>query len=480
MQINKKLISVIIPVYNSEKFLKRSINSVLNQTYKFLEVVIVDDCSTDNSIKIIKKFANIDKRVKYYKTKKNSGTVAVPRNIGIKKARGDFLAFLDSDDFWKLNKLEIQMNSYKKGSLISCSACDYISEKNKIKSGYVINNLRIILQKFFIKKINEKEHKWLYLYNPVIVSSVLVSKNIFKNFLFEEGVNTREDLDFWLKISSNSKNLFNYTSKILLTIERRNSSLSSNYFEEFNKIILSISNHFISKKNYKSFSFFIWGIFLKVLKAFLKRNYLSFKKNFLKIFFTISLVIFSFNYTPLTWYIGNTLLYSNKTSFNQTVVIFSGHGGKTYFNDTYMNRFKDISYYLDRSDDKDKIKIIIYGRFQEIPEQKILESLLVADGIKKSNITISYEFNSNTKNQIESVYKILKNNSEKEITFITSPYHTLRSKKLWDKNAKDIKVNIFKTLDWPKKNRFFQKSQNKEIIYYQIRAYLYNLLRGWI
>ncbi len=101
------LVSIITPSYNSEKFIANTIASVLAQTYTFWEMIIVDDCSTDNSVKIINSFK--DKRIKLITLKENSGA-AVARNKAIAKAKGNFIAFLDSDDFWYPNKLEVQIN----------------------------------------------------------------------------------------------------------------------------------------------------------------------------------------------------------------------------------------------------------------------------------------------------------------------------------------------------------------------------------
>lgn len=101
-------ISVITPSYNSEKFIKECIQSVLNQSYCDWEMLIVDDCSTDNSVKIINKFTEIDNRILLISLEKNVGA-AEARNVAIKKAKGRFLAFLDSDDLWKNYKLENQL-----------------------------------------------------------------------------------------------------------------------------------------------------------------------------------------------------------------------------------------------------------------------------------------------------------------------------------------------------------------------------------
>ena len=99
-------ISVIIPVYNREKTIKYCLDSVLTQTYKNLEVILVDDCSTDNSINIINSYN--DSRIKLFTLDKNSGAQYC-RNFGIKKASYDWIAFLDSDDEWLPDKLEKQV-----------------------------------------------------------------------------------------------------------------------------------------------------------------------------------------------------------------------------------------------------------------------------------------------------------------------------------------------------------------------------------
>ena len=103
-------VSVIIPVYNSKKYIKDCINSVINQTYKNLEILVINDKSTDSSLKIINKIK--DKRIKVINLKRNSG-VAVARNEGIKAATGDYICFIDSDDYWTLTKIEKQVKFMK-------------------------------------------------------------------------------------------------------------------------------------------------------------------------------------------------------------------------------------------------------------------------------------------------------------------------------------------------------------------------------
>lgn len=105
---NNSLVSVIIPVYNSEKYITKAINSVLAQVYEPLEIIVIDDGSTDRSAQVIKSF---DPPVQYHH-QPNSGAGAA-RNWGVELARGDFLAFLDADDLWADNKLARQMQAFE-------------------------------------------------------------------------------------------------------------------------------------------------------------------------------------------------------------------------------------------------------------------------------------------------------------------------------------------------------------------------------
>ena len=102
-------VSIIMPVYNAERFIDEAIDSVISQTYFDWELLIVDDCSTDKSSTIVKNYLRNDSRIRYLKTDKCSGSPAFPRNLGINEAKGRYIAFLDSDDIWLPNKLEDQL-----------------------------------------------------------------------------------------------------------------------------------------------------------------------------------------------------------------------------------------------------------------------------------------------------------------------------------------------------------------------------------
>lgn len=103
------LVSIVMPCYNSELYIKEAIDSVINQTYKNWELLIVDDISTDNTCDIVKSYCSLDKRVKYFKLERKGGA-SIARNFAIKKAAGRFIAFLDADDIWLERKLDNQVN----------------------------------------------------------------------------------------------------------------------------------------------------------------------------------------------------------------------------------------------------------------------------------------------------------------------------------------------------------------------------------
>ena len=144
------LVSIITPCYNSAQFITDTINSVINQSYPNWELLIIDDCSTDHSDKIIQEFSSRDKRIKYFKTEKPSGSPIYPRNMGIKNATGRYIAFLDSDDKWLPNKLEEQLELFKnEKTAVVYSNYEKINEEGKrenriIKAPSQVNYIKLL------------------------------------------------------------------------------------------------------------------------------------------------------------------------------------------------------------------------------------------------------------------------------------------------------------------------------------------------
>ncbi|WP_264525317.1 glycosyltransferase family 2 protein [Flavobacterium sp. N502536] len=214
MQSHK--VSIITPLYNSESFIAETIQSVLAQTYNNWEMLIVDDCSTDNSKSIIEDFAKHDDRIKYFKTSSPSGSPTIPRNIGIEMASGRFIAFLDSDDLWNSNKLQLQIplfNDQKVGIVFS----DYekINEEGQSDERFIIAP-------------NQVSYKELLKGNVIACLTVVFdSEKLSKIYFTKQG---HEDYAFWLSILKKgyiAKNV----GHVLAKYRVRKSSVSSNKFK---------------------------------------------------------------------------------------------------------------------------------------------------------------------------------------------------------------------------------------------------------
>lgn len=108
--MNTPLISVIIPLFNGERFIAQTLESVLGQTYRNIEIIVVDDASTDSGCDIVRRYGAADSRLRLLTSEINFGGPARPRNVGIKNAKGEFIAFVDADDVWKPHKLEAQLD----------------------------------------------------------------------------------------------------------------------------------------------------------------------------------------------------------------------------------------------------------------------------------------------------------------------------------------------------------------------------------
>lgn len=123
-------ITVVMPNYNGHRFVDQAIDSVLSQTYKNFELLVVDDCSKDDSLSLIQQKAQSDNRIRVIALEHNAG-VANARNVGIKEAKGEYIALLDNDDLWTKDKLERQLALAQKGADIVYSSYDFIDEENR-------------------------------------------------------------------------------------------------------------------------------------------------------------------------------------------------------------------------------------------------------------------------------------------------------------------------------------------------------------
>ncbi|PLS04332.1 glycosyltransferase family 2 protein [Neobacillus cucumis] len=138
MMENQPLVSIITPVYKAEKFIAETIKSVQQQTYENWEMILVNDVSPDNSVKIINTFAEADSRIRLVNLEENSGA-AVARNTAIKFSKGKYIAFLDSDDLWHPDKLMKQIRFMEKGNLPFSFTAYEIMEENGTRTGKIVH-----------------------------------------------------------------------------------------------------------------------------------------------------------------------------------------------------------------------------------------------------------------------------------------------------------------------------------------------------
>jgi glycosyltransferase involved in cell wall biosynthesis len=208
------LISVIIPMYNTLHYIERTIESVLTQTYRSLEVVVVDDGSTDNGAEIVKALMLKDPRIKYI-FQSNQG-VSAARNNAITQSTGEYLAFLDSDDLWFPDKLQKQMTRIISTNMDACYCgyqyfCEDVKGKTFPKHYFE--------GKILLEVIKEKVSVW--------TSTVVVKKSIVVNnsLSFRTGLNWAEDMDFFYRLLYKCE--FCCVKEILALYRQRPNSLSA-------------------------------------------------------------------------------------------------------------------------------------------------------------------------------------------------------------------------------------------------------------
>jgi glycosyltransferase involved in cell wall biosynthesis len=186
------IVSVIIPVYNVEKYLEECLNSVVRQTYKNLEIICIDDCSTDNSLEMLERMAKKDDRIKVVRHKVNTRQ-GKARNEGIMMATGRYAYFMDSDDFLDLDHIEKLVNSIvETGVDLVCNNCimkyyGYRSPNNKFmrKINDLPLNKKLVFEEIFLKKILVQPTAKLYKLSLLKENKIFFDENLrFEDFYF--------------------------------------------------------------------------------------------------------------------------------------------------------------------------------------------------------------------------------------------------------------------------------------------------------
>lgn len=213
--MQNELVSIITPCYNSSKYIGQMIESVIAQTYTNWELLITDDCSSDNSREIVENYSKTDLRIKLFKLETNSGA-GIARNNSIKKAKGRFIAFLDSDDMWKPEKLERQLAfMLENGYQFSHSYTLVVDEDNKVVG---LN-----------KKPARVSFRSTRIINYIGTSSVIYdTKDIGKVYM--KPIRRRQDFALWLNILQKTKYAYCIPEPLFIYRYAPN-SLSSNKFK---------------------------------------------------------------------------------------------------------------------------------------------------------------------------------------------------------------------------------------------------------
>jgi len=250
----KTVVSVIMPTFNREHLISRAVGSVLNQTFRDFELIIVDDGSRDNSGEVIREFN--DSRINYIRHEKNRG-VAAARNTGIKAARGEYVAFLDSDDEWRPQMLYRQIKAFGEASSDAGAVyTDMINiDNNKTRSLYGRRAKEGNLHKAILKGF------------PVYLQTIMVKKACLDQIgLFDEEFTIEEDYDFMIRLSGKFE--FKYIREPLAVRHLMPDSVSVKSMDNILNLEKLLRKHFDEINRDRSIlasHYFILGTFLCLL-----------------------------------------------------------------------------------------------------------------------------------------------------------------------------------------------------------------------
>ncbi len=213
MRIVKGLVSVIMPAYNAEKTINRSLNSILEQSYSNFELFIIDDCSSDKTLQIINSYN--DERIILIKNDKNLGAPK-SRNKAIEKARGEFICFQDADDEWHLNKIQMQV--------------DFLRETKAPLSAHGYKMIKESGKSIVYSPPRSVQYKDLLKYNVISNCATMLNMNVIGKKIFFKDLNSRQDHAMSLEITK-KYGPAKCIPDILLKVFIQTNSVSSNKFQ---------------------------------------------------------------------------------------------------------------------------------------------------------------------------------------------------------------------------------------------------------
>ena len=224
----KPLISVMMPTYNNAKYIKQAIESIYAQNYDNIEIIVVDDGSTDNTKEIVQQY----KGIKYFYIEHKG--IPFARNLVLEKSKGEYIAILDSDDYWLPEKLNMQIQYFK-----DHPDCEIVFTKFKnIIDNEKIRNDRITINE---KNREEKEKKHL--------PTALIKKSLFEKYgVFDEDFQTGEDSELMFRFEKNGVNLNHYVSTILYIRRLHGNNITLRVREKYSKYLMKVLRKGILKK----------------------------------------------------------------------------------------------------------------------------------------------------------------------------------------------------------------------------------------
>ncbi|CAE6880862.1 glycosyltransferase family 2 protein [Vibrio alginolyticus] len=214
MNYVKEKVSIVMPTYNVSEFLEETVNSVINQSYSNWELIVVDDCSNDDTPELIKKLAEVDSRIRYYLSSKNQGA-GITRNKALSLATGQYIAFLDSDDLWYADKLSQQLSFMAEHNAPIChTSYEYIDEKGACFSGRVQASHSVDL----LSNLKNTE---------IGTSTAIIDRAIVVEPIAFKPLRARQDLRLWIDLLGNGHKSFGL-NRVLVKYRVRGGSVSSN------------------------------------------------------------------------------------------------------------------------------------------------------------------------------------------------------------------------------------------------------------
>ena len=256
-----KLVSVIITTFNSEKYIRKTIESVQSQSYSKIEIIVVDDFSSDSTCRIIKDISLSDPRVKLIELSKNHGGPAGPRNIGVSNATGQWICFLDADDLWHSSKLSIQLDVLEKtGKFFCCTKKRIFNEHKEFNCDEQLSNKKTNFYLNFRQQCSK---------NRIPTSSVLISSSLLKLIPFNESPDYHavEDMQCWLKILESGQKCI-FINLPLVGYRINENQISRNKLVMAKKFYMVINNYKLKSGDgfgWKKYLYFLEYCFYSIL-----------------------------------------------------------------------------------------------------------------------------------------------------------------------------------------------------------------------